>query len=147
MTHRDALHTAIMSEARVMLATEREPTFGAPLGLSPASSLEPAGLPDSMAAARELFLEIFVTQALDQMAELLDANKDYAARAAAEAATWLVDALKGRLAATRDALTATARPPSGPVSADDPVFGGAADPRYPPQDPPAGRGPGPTMPY
>ena len=76
MSDRHALQRAIMDEARVMLATEREPTFGAPLGLSSTSALEPAGLPDSMAAAREMFLGIFVTQALDQLADLLVANRD-----------------------------------------------------------------------
>lgn len=98
MTERDATHREIMSLARLMADDETPPTYGA-------SALSPADLTStSFGAAREMFLNIFVSGALDHASGLLEQDKEFVAQSAAEYAANGVEALKAGISRIKAAL-------------------------------------------
>lgn len=117
MAERDILEAEILARARELALTE-EPggsALGMPLGMVP---MAPAARSDGFAVAREMFLGVFVSQAIDQMSGSLENNKERIAAMAAEYAAWMVDQLKesisrGKVAMGMPPVPGSGSPPAG----------------------------------
>lgn len=95
MTHEEETKSEILGLARMMSEAETPPTHGN--AMAPAS-LGYAAASASLDAAREMFLDVFVSAALDHVSGTLDHEKDAIASSAAEYASNGVDALKAGIA-------------------------------------------------
>jgi hypothetical protein len=85
-------HAAIVEMATLVFEVNRPPGV---------ASLAAQGHVSGAAAGRDLFLNVFVAQALDGVDSLLDRDKQYIAEKAAEFASQGVDALRSSIASLK----------------------------------------------
>lgn len=93
MTEREFVKAEIMSLAR----SKVEPEPGVGMGLM--------SLSNPLANAKELFMNIFVSQALDQAVILLEQDKAFIAQAAADYATKCVEVLESGIGRIKSGLS------------------------------------------